>query len=286
VRYRGEVSAKGIWYQRDKARRAARQRQDVQDMTIVAPSCDVLILAAVDAEIAALRSVCEELGIALEPKQWEPLGEYFDLGTLGADRVLAARTKVGAIRHEGSAYKAILFQRAAQATSIIQIGMAFGVDRKRQHHGDVLVARSMFPYDDRTIRVANGHPVVDYSKTKRRAAKHSLVKLFEREIERGGHTFGTHIGTLLSGGARIFSAKFRDDLVESVPPGRDRIIGGEMEGVGLLSVAPADKPLWAVVKGISDFADEDRDGIIETTRPVACENAARFVLSALRNNLS
>lgn len=255
-------------------------------MSIGAPSCDVLILVAIDAELAALRSVGAKLGIALEPRQWEPLGEYFDLGMVGTDRVFAARTKMGAIRHEGSAYKAILFQRAAQATSIIQVGMAFGVDPKRQHHGDVLVARSMFPYDDRTIRVTDGRPVVDYSQTKRRAAKHSLVKLFEREIERGGHTFGAHVGMLLSGGARIFSAKFRDDLVASVPSGRDRIIGGEMEGVGLLSVSPADKPLWAVVKGISDFADEDRDGIIETTRPVACENAARFVLSALRNNLS
>lgn len=108
----------------------------------------------------------------------------------------------------------------------------------------------------------------------------------EREITRGGHPFGVHVGTLLSGGARIFSSRFRDDLVGNVPPGRDRIVGGEMEGVGLLSVSPADKPLWAVVKGISDFADEDRDGIIETTRQLACENAVRFVLSALRNNLS
>ena len=57
-----------------------------------------------------------------------------------------------------------------------------------------------------------------------------------------------------------------------------------MEGMGLLSVSPADKPLWAVVKGISDFADEDRDGIIELTRALACQNAVRFVLTALRNN--
>jgi adenosylhomocysteine nucleosidase len=284
MRYRGEVSLQRFWSQRVEARRA--NHQDTPDMTIVAPSCDVLILVAIKAELEALRSVCTDLGVAFERKQWDPLGEYFDLGTVGADRVFAARTKMGAIRHEGSAYKAILFQRAAQATSIIQIGMAFGVDPKHQHHGDVLVARSMFPYDDRTIRMAGGHPIVDYSQTKRRAAKNSLVKLFEREIERGGHTFDTHVGMLLSGGARIFSAKFRDDLVGSIPPGRDRIVGGEMEGVGLLSVSPADKPLWAVVKGISDFADEDRDVIIETTRQLACVNAVRFVLSALRNNLS
>jgi adenosylhomocysteine nucleosidase len=116
-------------------------------------------------------------------------------------------------------------------------------------------------------------------------AKAALVKLFEREIDRGGHAFGTHVGTLLSGSAHIFCGQFRDDLVKTIPSGRDRIIGGDMEGIGLLSVSSADKPLWAVVKGISDFADEDRDGIIGTTRPLACENAVRFVLKALRNNL-
>jgi nucleoside phosphorylase len=230
------VSLKEIW------RRLARQR--AHDSNPTAPSCDVLLLVAIEAEMEALRTVCTELGITMQSKQWDPLGDYFDLGVVGSDRVFAA-----------------------------------------QRHGDVLVARSLFPYDDRIIRGVNGQPVVDYSRTKRRVAKTALVKLFEREIDRGGHAFGTHVGTLLSGSARIFCGRFRDDLVRVIPLGRDRIIGGDMEGVGLLSVSPADKPLWAVVKGISDFADEERDGIIETTRALACENAVRFVLQALRNNL-
>ena len=193
---------------------------------------------------------------------------------------------MGAIRHEGSAYKAILLQRTAGATSIIQMGMAFGVDPDTQRHGDVLVARTIFPYDDRVIRSdAAGAPIIDYSRTQRRKAKPALVKLFERESNRGGHSFDTHVGTLLSGSARIFCRRFRSDLVNAIPPARDPVIGGDMEGMGLLSVSPADRLLWAVVKGISDFADEDRDGIIDMTRPLACTNAARFVLTALRNSL-
>lgn len=271
------VSLKGIW------KRLAGP--SAHDSNPTAPSCDVLLLVTTETELAALRTVCIELSIAMQPKQWEPLGDYFDLGIVGSDRVFAAQTRMGAIRHEGAAYKAILFRRAAQASSIIQTGMAFGVDPQFQRHGDVLVARTIFPYDDRIIRGDNGQPVVDYSQTKRRAAKRALVKLFEREIGRGGHAFETHVGTLLSGGARIFCGQFRDDLVRTIPQGSDHIIGGDMEGVGLLSVSPADQPLWAVVKGISDFADEERDGIIAMTRVLACENAVRFVLRALRNNL-
>lgn len=278
------MSLKYLWKRLAK-RRAQDATRHERDASAVAPSCDILLLVAIQAELEALELVCAELGIAMTAKRWAPIGDYFDLGTVGNDRVFAARTRMGAIRHEGSAYKAMLFQRAAQATSIIQVGMAFGIDPHTQRHGDVIVARSLFPYDDRTIRDEDGQPVVDYSRTRRRFAKEALVKLFEREIDRGGHAFRTHVGTLLSGGARIFCARFRDELVTMIPPGRDRIVGGDMEGLGLLSASPAERPLWAVVKGISDFADDARDGIIETTRPVACKNAVHFVLNALRNNL-
>ncbi len=58
-----------------------------------------------------------------------------------------------------------------------------------------------------------------------------------------------------------------------------------MEGVGLLAASlDADDPIWCVVKGISDFADEDRNRVIGESRDAACRNAAHFVLSALVND--
>ena len=70
-----------------------------------------------------------------------------------------------------------------------------------------------------------------------------------------------------------------------MPAGDDPIVGGEMEGVGLLAASlKADDPIWCVVKGISDFADENRDAEIVIGRPRACRNAATFVLSALVND--
>jgi adenosylhomocysteine nucleosidase len=56
-----------------------------------------------------------------------------------------------------------------------------------------------------------------------------------------------------------------------------------MEAVGLLGAA--DEPIWCVVKGIVDFADEDRDAVFKQNRPLACHNAAEFVLSALVNDV-
>ncbi len=43
-----------------------------------------------------------------------------------------------------------------------------------------------------------------------------------------------------------------------------------MEGVSLLAAsATPDNPIWCVVKGISDFADEERDAVIQLNRPLA-----------------
>ena len=101
----------------------------------------------------------------------------------------------------------------------------------------------------------------------------------------GPHAFGVHLGAMLSGAARIGSSHYRDELVRNVPAGEDPIVGGEMEGVGLLAASTAsDDPVWCVVKGISDFADKDRHKVVKANRRVACRNAAEFLLSALLND--
>jgi adenosylhomocysteine nucleosidase len=166
--------------------------------------------------------------------------------------------------------------------------MAFGIDPRNQRPGDVLVSTSLIPYDNRDIRAApdgrEGY-VVDYSQANRQPARPSLINLFLREKKRGGHAFGIHIGAILSGAARIHCGHFRDELVRLVPAGEDPIVGGEMEGVGLLAASSAvDDPIWCVVKGVSDFADEDRNRVIGENRPIACRNAAEFVLSSLEND--
>jgi adenosylhomocysteine nucleosidase len=188
------------------------------------------------------------------------------------------------------------FRQATGAQGIVQLGMAFGIDPQNQRPGDVLVSTSLIPYDNRFVismprswfhrllRLEPGY-VVEYSQADRQPARQSLVDLFRREQERGGHPFGIHIGAILSGAARVQSRRFRNELARLVPAGDDPIVGGEMEGVGLLAASlNDDDPIWSVVKGISDFADESRGEDSEKYREVACHRAAEFVLSALVND--
>ncbi len=247
--------------------------------------CDVLLFFATQTEEEQLRAVAGQMHIPFEKRTNEKIGSYYWIGVIGTTRVNAIKTRIGSFKHQGSASQGILCRIATTATSIIQVGMAFGLDRSVQKHGDVLVSEFIFPYDDRTIKHVLGGYEVDYERTEKYRAKSSLIDIFERESGAGGHPFGIHIGGLLSGGARIFSQDFVKELVSRIEAkgiSGGEFVGGEMEGVGLLCIGERADPLWIVVKGISDFADDERNAEIVAARPTACRNAAICVLSALR----
>jgi adenosylhomocysteine nucleosidase len=263
--------------------------------------CTLLLFVATSTEEDALKDAATHRGIPFEKVKDPELrqygwGEYHWLGPIGSEIVIAVRptrekgnAAMGALGRLGVAAKAMRFRLATGAKGIVQLGMAFGIDPQQQSIGDVLVSSCLIPYDNRDIKPApDGHPgyVADYSRANREQARSSLVELFRRELKRGGHPFSIHIGAMLSGAARIHCRAFRDELVAGVPGGEDPIVGGEMEGVGLLAASTAaDDPIWCVVKGLSDFGDEGRDEAIKTSPPTACRNAAEPVLSSLLNDV-
>jgi nucleoside phosphorylase len=262
--------------------------------------CTLLLFLAVPAEEEALEQAAKERSLTFEKIKDPRLGEYHWLGNVGNETVIAVRpgreggrVVMGALGRLGSASRAIRFQEATGAKGIVQLGMAFGVNSRAQKYGDVLVSTSIVPYDRRDISDAprrlfrrmlrRPRYTVDYSQASRQPARPALLNLLVREMKRGGHPFKIHVGAILSGAARIRSRTFRDELVRNVPAGEDPVVGGEMEGVGLLAASTASSdPIWCVVKGISDFADE----VIDQHRRLACRNAAEYVLSALLNDAS
>lgn len=275
------------------------------------PQCSLLLFVATSSEKEALKTAVKKRGLEFREIKNKLLGKYYWLGTVGNETVIAVRVEMGPLGRGGSAAKGILYQRATGAQGIVQLGMAFGINRKFQNHGDVLVSSSIIPYDNRDIRndwrngsirryvrqfnlkffprwfsIGQDRYTTRYDRATRQLSRPSLINLFQREQKRGGYTYNVFVGAMLSGAARIHCAGFRDELAPTVPAGDDPIIGGEMEGVGLLGVSIPDdpEPVWCVVKGISDFADEHRDTEIEPNRPIACQNAVEFVLSALEND--
>ena len=204
------------------------------------------------------------------------------MGIVGMTRVMAVKTKMGPLDYRGSASEAFTYQNATGATSFICVGMAFGINDNYQSYGDVLVSTGIFPYDARDVISENGNPKYKYPRAKYRRSKRALIALFERHANSSAPSFRVHFGALLSGSAIIRCRAYRDMLIDAFFDRGHTIVGGEMEGVGILSISPPDTPNWIVVKGICDFADENRDSIIESTRPDACKNAAFLVLRSIQ----
>ncbi|MFT3769409.1 MAG: hypothetical protein QM820_28560 [Minicystis sp.] len=203
------------------------------------------------------------------------------------------------------------------------MGTAFGVDREEQRIGDVLVSESVLLYDDRRVfdienasrfattvagvcgladkatssrwafsrwarRLTGPGYALDY-RTAVRPASVAWVERFRRlatGYEHAGEVERIMVGTMLSGGARIESARFLDDLLLSLPSMDSRVIGGEMEAAGAISAETpgnADEPGWIIVKGVSDFADHEsrNKDELKKNRERAAYCSARAVLHVL-----
>jgi adenosylhomocysteine nucleosidase len=251
------------------------------------PQCEKLIFVSVPTEVSALEFAALGLGIQFRRcRDKTKKLEYFDLGRVGTDRVIAVRTTMGPLSVTGSAALAIQYRSQTGANAIISLGMAFGALPKAQRIGQVLVATGVLPYDNKTVRTGpSEEPLISYDEVRVYPSNPELLGRFRRAADSPEWKGRVMSGLFLSGGARIHCASFREELARECSRGRgDLVVGGDMEGVGFLSASDEKRPCWIVVKAISDFADRDRDEIIERARPVACWNAARFVLITLQTN--
>lgn len=251
-------------------------------------ACDTILFVVTSSEETQLLTALRSLQIRYVKATHDRLGKYYNLGAIGSQRVIAVRTRLGPFGYGGSAGSAIYWTAGTGATSVILVGMAFGAYPKRQELGDVLVSTAIVPYDRKRVSTAPDSDIlagsrpytIDYAVDGRYLSKQTLVeRLMGRRTDDLG--FNVFFGALLSGGAAIHSGDYRDELLYAVPDGDDPIVGGEMEGVGLLSISPADDRSWIIVKGICDFADANRDADVKRSRDRACRNSAQFVLESL-----
>ncbi|MBX3158343.1 MAG: hypothetical protein KF773_20405 [Deltaproteobacteria bacterium] len=253
-----------------------------------AVAADVVLVVATSTEQHELERTAKEQGLGFSAQPGRA-GEYFQLGSVGTNRVAAMRVSMGAFSPDGAAARCIQARAETQATTIILVGTAFGIDPARQRIGDVIVSESVFLYDDRTVVDADGDAYqVKYPPTTRKIASVALHDRFRRlgdQYLRDGTSEKVSLGVILSGGARIESAVYRDELVASLPAMDQPVIGGEMEGMGAISAALStdpNEPGWVIVKGISDFADAPSRSRINETRAVAARASAMAVLRVLQ----
>jgi nucleoside phosphorylase len=136
--------------------------------------------------------------------------------------------------------------------AVLAVGVAFGVDRKRQAYGDVLVASQVEGYERQRVnkggRVTLREPRLD--------APERWLQRARQTIARGQRTGGpwptARVGLVLSGQKLIDDRAFRDGVIALTG---GEAVGGEMEAHGLLRACQSARTDWLVIKAIADFAD-------------------------------
>ncbi len=204
---------------------------------------------------------------------------YTDLGEVRGARVMMTQSEMGT-SGVGASLQAVSKGIAALSpTVVIIVGIAFGVNKRKQRIGDVLVTKQLQPYELQRI----GSGATETEKVILRGDKPhasdwllSLTRISAASWVRSENT-EVRFGTVLTGEKLIDNRKFRDELLKLVPDA----IGGEMEGMGLY-VACHDKHVdWILVKGICDFADGYKAANKEKNQERAAMNAADFVYHTL-----
>jgi nucleoside phosphorylase len=192
---------------------------------------------------------------------------YF--GMFGRYKVAHVECSMGSVSRDSSIMTISTALTLLKSKVVIMVGIAFGIDPEKQNIGDVLVAKSVIPYNVKRV---------GETKTINRGieaqSSQILLNRFKSIIITWEHLLTHDIKAkllftrILSGEELVDNLEHRNKLIAEFPDSE----GGEMEGVGLYS-ACGDKIDWILVKGICDFADGKKGINKKANQQIAVESA-------------
>jgi nucleoside phosphorylase len=211
----------------------------------------ILLITATNTETNALHDVLQFIpdfdGIVKSKKD----NSTYYFGLLG--KYLVAHVECGDMGSTSSMGSTITVSNAINNLKpkfVLMVGIAFGTDKTKQSIGDVLISKTIIPYEIQ--RVGNQ---LEYRGAKPEASnylrdcfknirdwEYSLPKEKKAKFE---------ICDIFSGEKLIDNTDFRQNLQRNFPTAK----GGEMEGAGVYAACQDKKVEWVIVKSICDFAD-------------------------------
>ena len=201
----------------------------------------------------------------------------YRIGRLGYHLIAHVESGMGSANQRGSLTTVSDAIQTIKPKLVIMVGVAFGINKKKQRIGDVLVAKRIINYE--IARVNSG----DSSDTPRDSKPYSgklLYNVFSSVID-WNHFLSKRqkakviFGDVLSGEKLIDNLEFCDKLKKMFP----KAIGGEMEGTGLSSACiNKDVHEWIIIKGICDWADGKKN---KKAQPRAADSAMSLVFHVL-----
>ena len=208
-------------------------------------------------------------------------GNTYYLGLLGKYLTVHVQCSMGSIGRSSSILTVSKAIEHINPKFIIMVGIAFGVDERKQKIGDVFISKSIMPYDSKRVGKDN---VI--SRGSECLSDRLLLNRFENilswefKLECGSNA--RQIFTqVLSGESLVDNKNFRNLLIKNFPLAE----GGEMEGIGLASACDG-KVGWILVKGICDFADGKKSEDKNKKQNIAINAALDLCMQLFENEIT
>ncbi len=192
---------------------------------------------------------------------------YYELDEVGGFRVIHGHSRrQGPLGAQLSAAKAIEHWRPE---ALIAVGIAFGVKEEKHHIGDVLVSTGVLDYESARVEpdgtfTPRGETLPTSQELADRVEDLNLRRAEVRDLPT------IHMGTIVSGAKLVDNKEYRDNLASL----HSTVIGGEMEGSGILTACKEKKVDVIVIKAICDWAAHKNNPSKEDDQKKASKNAA------------
>ena len=240
--------------------------------------CDVILVFVNDNE---KKAVCDAFKERCKRDPGVVAGEvlaYHDFGGIGGAKVLGLQIEMGSTTRGGSSAALPEAIKETKPQSVILVGIAFGMDRKKQKLGDVLVSKKLALYEMKRIGTNKKGEDVEIQRGDTAPASERILSKFRAwSSEHQWQGAPVHFGLMVSGEKLIDNAQFKKRLREKYP----EAIGGEMEAAGAYVTAEFYKRDWIVVKAVCDYADGNKKRNKQKNQELAAKNAAQLVFHVL-----
>ena len=199
---------------------------------------------------------------------------YDELDEVGGFRVIHGHSRrQGPLGAQVSATKAIEHWKPEV---LIAVGIAFGVEEEKHHIGDVLVSTGVLDYESARVEpdgtfTPRGETLATSQELADRVSNLDLRRAEVRDLPT------IHMGTIVSGAKLVDNKEYRDNLASL----HSTVIGGEMEGSGILTACKEKKVDVIVIKAICDWAAHKNNPSKDDDQKKASKNAtivARAIL--------
>jgi len=256
------------------------QRADLAKIAEIAKRAKLLIVTATPVETAALHNILRPIPPCRRCLSVVKGAQTYYIGRIGNLGVIHVECQMGSVAAGASLSTVSEALNNWEIAGVIMAGIAFGMDKRKQNIGDVLVSKLIHQYEVQRVGKKNtlqrgASPVAGAILLNRFSKSNDWNYLLPNKKPANASP-----AALLSGEKLIDNAKFKNALTKAYPDAD----GGEMEGAGLFAAAHQKNVPWVVVKGICDFADGNKARNKKQKQLIAASSAVAYCQHILSQN--